>query len=419
MKVTTKRTFGSGVCLDTPCLHVLTAYHVIHNAETIKVEGIKARIQHVDQRPDAFRGVELADGRIVRFDPAKDFAVLALTKPLRNFLSVEISSKAATVGQPVRMFARHGDMHDVEVGSITNTAVNLATRDGIADIGGILLNIKDRPGNSGGAILDDENRLIGLVTIRSTEGYALALPIRAVFPDGSIPPALGVVAEDAFRKINPLDSLPCIDGEDTFEQVQNLHQRTKQALESIRSITADEVLDFSDGSRYEFHIGVTGEKTTYTTLGGQPAEVPLPRRGVVSLYQWYDIVKTISRVPFEYRGTANYEGKRVRAFEVSAKPDDEIACEYRTGSTARNVACRNFLLTNLDYQPIRLIQEMPEQRLRIDVGFTALELPDKSVQVLPASIVSTLHTSIGRYSSTVAVSNYHVFRTDSTISFSE
>ncbi len=159
------RSGGSGVIVDAAKGLILTNDHVIANATQIDVA--------------------LTDGRVVRAkllgtDPATDVAVLQIDEP--NLIAVPFGdSDALRVGD---FIAAVGNPFGLE-GSASQGIVSAKMR---TDIGYevfedfIQIDAAVNPGNSGGALVDIDGRLVGLNTATGaaklrTQGIAFAVPI--------------------------------------------------------------------------------------------------------------------------------------------------------------------------------------------------------------------------------------------------
>ena len=162
---------GTGVVV-TDAGEILTALHVVANAETITVR---------------FADGTRAEATIASADQENDIAVLqpdtlpAVIVPavLGNPAALQIGSETFAVGNPFGLY-----------GSLSNGVVSgleRSFRDPETDIvhtGLIQIDAAVNPGNSGGPLLDRDGRVVGIVTalINPTEqhvfiGIGLAVPI--------------------------------------------------------------------------------------------------------------------------------------------------------------------------------------------------------------------------------------------------
>ncbi|HET7830214.1 MAG TPA: trypsin-like peptidase domain-containing protein [Candidatus Limnocylindrales bacterium] len=162
---------GTGVVI-TGAAEILTALHVVENAETIKVR---------------FADGSSSEAVIESADEENDIAVLQpITPPtivvpavLGNPASLRIGSDAFVVGNP---FGLYGSMSSGVVSGLERSFRDPKTE--IVHTGLIQVDAAVNPGNSGGPLLDREGRVVGIVTalINPTEqhvfiGIGLAVPI--------------------------------------------------------------------------------------------------------------------------------------------------------------------------------------------------------------------------------------------------
>lgn len=157
---------GSGVIWDREGT-ILTNAHV---ATTQFVE-----VEYWDQRP--FRG------EVLDRDTMRDLALVktlpsgAPPMPLRHFPALREGEAAVAVGNPL------GFVGALSVGKVIGLRGDWLTAQ-----------IRLAPGNSGGPLADEEGRLIGLNTMITSHGMALAVPTSAIatFVRDGGPPRLGI-----------------------------------------------------------------------------------------------------------------------------------------------------------------------------------------------------------------------------------
>jgi Do/DeqQ family serine protease len=168
-----ERTLGSGVIIDKQG-HIVTNYHVIADAEAIRVQLADGRI---------------AKPRIVGVDPDTDLAVLQINLPHLPVITFG-HSRAVRVGDVVLAI---GDPLGLSQ-TVTNGIVSATGRKnlGISAFDNFIQT--DAPinfGNSGGALINSNGQLIGINTAiiakrLGVEGIGFAIPVdivRAVVHD--------------------------------------------------------------------------------------------------------------------------------------------------------------------------------------------------------------------------------------------
>ncbi|GAX75289.1 hypothetical protein CEUSTIGMA_g2734.t1 [Chlamydomonas eustigma] len=165
------RNFGSGFLWDQQG-HVVTNYHVIHNAHAAQVtlsNNQKYRATLVGQEPD------------------KDLAVLKIDAPAGDLTPVQVGvSHKLIVGQKVFAIGNpFGLDHTLTAGIVSGLGREMRsiTGDNLRDV--IQTDASINPGNSGGPLLDSRGRLIGVNTAATshpmtTAGFGFAIPADTV-----------------------------------------------------------------------------------------------------------------------------------------------------------------------------------------------------------------------------------------------
>ncbi len=162
-----ERTLGSGVIVDAQG-HVVTNYHVIANAQAIRVQLADGRI---------------ATPRVVGVDPDTDLAVLQINLPHLPVIAfgqsnqVRVGDVVLAIGNPLGLSQ-----------TVTNGIVSATGREelGISAFDDFIQT--DAPinfGNSGGALINSNGQLIGINTAivaknLGVEGIGFAIPVDMV-----------------------------------------------------------------------------------------------------------------------------------------------------------------------------------------------------------------------------------------------
>jgi S1-C subfamily serine protease len=203
---------GTGVCLDSPCVHVLTNYHVVAllgerlRAETTKVRNITAATGPADAEARTIQGVQ--KNFAFRYNPARDLAVLTLAKPLPNpfhalsfatYRPIQHQRVAGIAYNPPHLslagmgfLSAQRDRIGIREGEISllNAQVISLTDNRPAMIdGSLLLTFPSNAGNSGGAVVDGDGKAVGIICgAELVPGHpqndvvgTLALPVTTVF----------------------------------------------------------------------------------------------------------------------------------------------------------------------------------------------------------------------------------------------
>jgi len=137
---------GTGFLLRN-ALTLVTAYHVIENANTITV---------------TCGGGHQASATVERIDPSNDLALLHLSSPAQSYVelapenSLVIGQKVFTIGFPVpELLGGNAKYSDGAISSLTGIH-------GAANV--LQITVPIQPGNSGGPLIDESGRVVGVIT---------------------------------------------------------------------------------------------------------------------------------------------------------------------------------------------------------------------------------------------------------------
>jgi S1-C subfamily serine protease len=138
--------FGSGVFI-TRDGHLLTAAHVVENAAKVK----------------AWLNEETVEAEIIAIDHPNDLALLKVdanveAAPVRSSAGVELGNEVFTIGFPNMLL--QGSEPKFTEGTISSTS---GMRD---DPRQFQVSVQVQPGNSGGALFDENGNVVGLVVAR-------------------------------------------------------------------------------------------------------------------------------------------------------------------------------------------------------------------------------------------------------------
>ncbi|MFO0819675.1 MAG: trypsin-like peptidase domain-containing protein [Pirellulales bacterium] len=162
---------GSGSVIDQQG-HVLTNYHVVEGAQTIRVT--------------LYNG-ETYDAKLVGQDPMNDIAVLRVAAPVEEFFPVRFGdSSRLRVGQRVIAIGNpFGLERTMTLGIVSSLNRSLPTRAGRSLKSIIQIDAALNRGNSGGPLLDSRGRLIGMNTAIASStgentGVGFAIPVNTL-----------------------------------------------------------------------------------------------------------------------------------------------------------------------------------------------------------------------------------------------
>lgn len=161
---------GSGVIIDTKG-HVLTNNHVVAPA----VDAGQVQVSLSDAR--------VVSAEVVGNDPDTDLAVLELTDPPGDLSALPFGdSEALEVGQPVLALGNPLGLSNTVTLGIVSALDRPVTTDASTSTGGqaaqvvtnaIQTDAAVNPGNSGGALIDGDGRLVGINSSIATLGASL------------------------------------------------------------------------------------------------------------------------------------------------------------------------------------------------------------------------------------------------------
>jgi len=359
----TAKKLGTGVCLDTPCVHVLTSYHVVALLGTgLKVEGvgIAAVVAATGPQDPGSLDTDVA-GSVKRFNPAHDLALLTLRQPLPSrFAGLPLANHEPSVGQPVTRIARHDNAIDYALGTVVSGELQYQSADGLVDLTGhFLMDCGSRPGNSGGAVLDGSGRVLGIVEMRSTEangriGTAVAgtALISAFLHDNE--PALWARLFDksvvtlAALPLRDLDWPVALDGpplpaqaaDDPDILVDALRMQVATSVGKMRRMTAQQSMRFwgtdQPEQTWQYQVSMYSDGQRFRTVGGKDmvaTALPGPRAGILPESEWYDILSGIANVRLKYLGASSTGGKPVHVFAFRNSASDKV-CRFRQRTAA-------------------------------------------------------------------------------------
>ena len=165
--VQTEKGHGSG-CLISNIGHILTNHHVVNETDTIKI---------ITQSGDTLKTSYL------RSDPTHDLALLKVDSLIKfqHHFSLDTTSSIEPVGNSIFIIGTPADLmltNTLSKGFLSGYRPNI--NDGIYQVG-----VSVNPGNSGGALVNSQGKLIGIVNAKKV-GYGVkkigyAVPIHLMY----------------------------------------------------------------------------------------------------------------------------------------------------------------------------------------------------------------------------------------------
>ncbi len=437
---------GTGVCLDTPCAHVLTNYHVaaLLGAD-LRVEGVAARNAQLFTGPyePGAQAVETALG-VRKYNPAKDLALLTLASALPGeFRGARFALDAPAVGQSVVRSARFGDEYDEASGVVVNDDVTHRSADGRLTAMPLhfLLSCASRPGNSGGAVMDAAGRVVGIVAMRSTGGgqhagtLAISTALVAEFLNEANPAlALALFPAQKQRAVTgPSEPLP-----DGFRMVNEavsaradlvglLRARSRENGAAMENVAALEAIDTWERGRAKrswlFQVATGAGGQTYQRLPGRQAatsSVAWPRNvGVTPGEQWSILERLLDDAQIAFGGTGKYEGAPVNVFRYASSTG---GCAVRYAGRKIYAGCSGWVVADAQMNTVLITQRMdiPEGDaavIRWTEKFAPVAAGERTFMLASELEMSGEYRNGRVYRASARWSGYQVFVAESTLRF--
>jgi S1-C subfamily serine protease len=284
---------GSGVLID-PSGVIITNGHVVGSADEVEV---------------ILEDGTVMDGSVTAVDTLTDFAFVKVdgqdlpTLPLGDSSSLRIGQRAVAIGNPLGQFPG-----SVSIGIVSGLDRTMDVFTG-GPTGGerlrhlIQTDAAVNPGNSGGAVIDGDGKLIGITTAQAgmADGIGFALPIdlakpiidQAIAGEDLARPYIGVLYQDIDAQLATDESLPVKTGawvrsfDESQAAVVDGGPADEAGVEAGDIITAVDgtpvdasnpldlqVLRFGPGEEVTLSVLRDGETLTLpVTLGTRPADL--------------------------------------------------------------------------------------------------------------------------------------------------
>ena len=453
------RRFDSGICIDTPCLHVVTAYHVVALLGAgLKVEGVAVASAQSATGPQDSEAVDMnVAGSVFRFNPSRDVALLTLQRPLPpRFMGLSFASYKPSIGQRVTRIARHVDAYDIASGRVVGDDLRYQAPEHLVDLEDqFLLDCSSRPGNSGGAVIDGDGRVLGLVEIRSTESSGrigtAVLPASIVsgFLRGKDPalwarlfdkPAANAAAAQRHDIDWPValdrQPIPANGTHDPNLPIGALRTQVATGLAAMQRMFAQQSMRFwGDGEReqsWQYQVSMYSDGQRFRTVAGKEtdaAALPGPKAGILPESEWYDVLSLIETAKLEYMGASSHSGEPVHVFRFNNTAEDAV-CWFRQRTAvvfghkdeAQYVVCGGIVVSDEHFNVLGI-----SQRLAPQFGFVAewqalaryglVKLPDgHEPYLVPLSMDLSARFKNGKvYHASERWSDYHLLVAESTL----
>lgn len=196
-----------------------TGFFITEDGYLITNEHVVRKARLVQIRYDG----RLLDARVIKTDPANDFAVLKVSGgfkalPVASSRGVKLGDSVTTIGFP--MATVQGFEPKLTKGEISSLA---GLRD---DPREFQISNPIQPGNSGGALVDRAGNVVGVVVAKLSDAYAIA-------HEGTIPQNVNYAVKSTFLRAF-LESVPGIT-EDTLPQPKSGEANPDEVIKHLQS----------------------------------------------------------------------------------------------------------------------------------------------------------------------------------------
>ena len=189
VRIETDLGVGTGFFYFSPA-HVATAYHVVQDAHAIRV---------------ALQDGTTLEARVVAWDSRYDLAILHVDGPLDGRTVIEPFTGAVAVGMPVAVLGHpYSDLSRLtpQLRGLLNWSLTQGIVGAVSE-SWIQTDAAVNPGNSGGPLLANDGRLLGIISARLREAEGIGLVTRVdrlqelVKKIGMPPPPVSDIAFDS------------------------------------------------------------------------------------------------------------------------------------------------------------------------------------------------------------------------------
>ena len=396
-------------------------------------------------------------GSVLRFNPSRDVALLTLQRPLPSrFIGLSFAGGKPMLGQRVSSVARYGDAYDTATGVVVaNEVLHESLGHRVNLEGYFLLDCSSRPGNSGGAVIDADGQVLGLVEIRSTEesgrigtavmgSSVISGFLRSKDPvlwarlfDKS-PANVASVQKRDIRWPVELDHQPVLTngGADPNQLIDALRTQVATSLAGMKKMIARQSMRFwGDGQReesWQYQVAMYFDGQRFRSETGKElgtAALPSPKVGILPGSDWYDTLSLIARVRLEYVGASSHSGETLHVFAFHNTASDGT-CRFRQRTAMllghkddeRYVPCEGIVVSDSHFNILGITLRLSPQfgcvsewQALARYGLIKLHENQKPF-LLPLTLdLSTRFRNGGVHHATEDWSDYRLFVTESTL----
>jgi hypothetical protein len=397
---------GGGICINQSCSVVATAYHIQMCAGGADLEIGYARTKKVlslaneNDRNKADVPVSISEKtKHLSYNLTHDISFIYTDQPIRNKAGISYSFKPY-VGQKVTVAGYYRKRFTMWGAHIIGVNVPLISGESSLNEN-LILDIPLAPGSSGSAVLDEQGKLLGMITlsgaIRSRNGNlttSVALPTRTIAKALlKLDPALGSMifaqmpAEEestAAKTVEvtywesdlPGDTSPVIPtlsvtAADAPDPVSKLHTKSEAASQLMVNFLSTQCVVQGNQISVCHELSVMDGQQTYRKirkdgkLGKRTSSFPIQKHGVWTQSDWGDALGEIADNPWVFQGAVG-DGY-LFTFEATAEDDRCYYEEYSLGvpplgggrpGWKGSVVCSEQVLTDKDFNVLSVFTEM-------------------------------------------------------------
>jgi hypothetical protein len=466
---TVQQVQGSGICINTSCSVIATAYHVqrlVGRADLKIASGRTDKVLSLANDSDTNKSDVSVGNRIFSYNLANDVSFIYTKKAVPRKSGVPYSYKFH-VGQTVNVVGYHGHKLETREAHIIGANVDLLI--GQAQLKqNLVLDIHLNPGTSGSAVLDEWGNLLGMVilsgTLKVSTGdliASIALPVRTIAKAlVKLDPALGssifteIPEEEPTigQTLNVLyqegdlleDTSPVMPGlsagpSEVDNPVGKLRANSKAASSQMVHFITKQCLAQETQKALCHELSIVDGQQTFReadesgNLGRPTKSFPLPKYGVWTESDWTDTLEEIADNPWVFQGSV---GDHYLFTFRSAPEDDRCYWEEYPKQTSLfgrrhqvwkgPVACFEQIITDKDFNVLSVFTEMrpPDGcltelvEIATHYGWINLE-GHKSPVLLPIRerMTAKMMGEKGLWYANVSWTDYKEFRTDHKIKY--
>jgi Trypsin-like peptidase domain len=398
---TVRQIQGNGICVNTNCSIVATAYHVqrlVGRANLGVANGSTEKVLSLANESDTDKSDVSVGKKTFSYNLGNDVSFIYTRKPVPHKSGIPYSY-TLHVGQKVNVAGYHN--HELETREAHIIGVNVHLVIGQAQLKeDLVLDISLSPGTSGSAVLDEQGNLLGMVILSGVLNVStgklivsIGLPVRTIakalvkldpaLGDSiftNIPeegPEIGHAFEALYQESDvPEDKSPVIPrlsaapGE-VANSIGRLHANSRAASARMVNFVTKQCLVQGTQKSLCHELSIIDGRQTFRemdksgNLGKPTAFFPVQKYGVWTESDWTDTLGEIADNPWIFQGSV--DGHYLFTFR-SVPEDDRCYWEEYPKRTSLfgvghqvwkgPVACFEQILTDKDFNVLSVFTEL-------------------------------------------------------------